>query len=75
VMMDPVSELLWPAFRDGDLSLNHETMVSGSADASNLRGGRIPHAAWNLGEVAGLHGHASLIPLLLVWIVAAVLLW
>jgi hypothetical protein len=75
VMMNPVRDLLWPAFRDGDLSLNHETMVSGSADASNLRGGRIPHAAWNLGELAGLHGHASLIPLLLVWIVAAVLLW
>lgn len=74
VFTHPVSELLWPAFRDGDLSLNHQTMVSGSADPSNLRGGRLPHAAWNLGEVAGLHGHASLVPLGLVWITAAALL-
>ena len=73
VFMKPVSELLWPAFRDGDLSLNHQTMVSGSAEPSNLRGGRIPHAAWNLGEVAGLHGRASLVPLGLVWIAAAAL--
>jgi hypothetical protein len=75
VFQKPVSELLWPAFRDGDLSLNHQTMVHGGADPSNLRGGRIPHAAWNLGEVAGLHGHASLVPLGLVWIAAAALLW
>jgi hypothetical protein len=75
VFMKPVSELLWPAFRDGDLSLNHQTMVSGSADPSNLRGGRLPHAAWNLGEVAGLRRHASLVPLGLVWIAAAALLW
>jgi hypothetical protein len=75
IFMKPVSELLWPAFREGDLSLNHQTMVSSSADPSNLRGGRIPHAAWNLGEVAGLHRHASLLPLLFVWIAAAALLW
>jgi hypothetical protein len=75
VFMKPVSELLWPAFRDGDLSLNHETMVSGGADPAYLRGGRIPHAAWNLGEVAGLHRHASLVPLGLVWIAAVALLW
>ena len=74
VFMRPVSQLLWPAFRDGDLSLNHQTMVSGSADPSNLRGGRVPHAAWNLGELAGLHGHASLVPLGVIWIAAAALL-
>jgi hypothetical protein len=75
VLMNPVRDLLWPAFRDGDLSLNHETMVSGSADYSNLRGGRIPHAAWNLGEIAGLHGHPSLVPLGVAWIAAAAGLW
>ncbi len=67
----PVRELLWPAFRDGDLSLNHQTFVHGTAQADQLRGGSIPHAAWNLGEVAGLHGHLSLVPLGVIWVVAA----
>ena len=74
VYMHPVRELLWPAFRDGDLSLNHQTMVHRSADASKLRGGGVPHAAWNLGELAGLRGRASLLPLALVWAAASVLL-
>ena len=50
----PVSELLWPAFRDGDLSLNPATFVHNSVDADRLRGGVVPHAAWTLGELAGL---------------------
>ena len=70
----PVRELLWPAFRDGDLSLNHQTFVHGGADASRLRGGTLPHAAWNLGEVAGLHGLPSLLPLVTVWLLAGLLL-
>lgn len=70
----PVSELLWPAFRDGDLSLNPQTFVHNSADVEHLRGGGDPHAAWNLGEIAGLHGLISLLPLLAVWAAAALLL-
>ena len=70
----PVTELLVPAFRDGDLSLNHQTFVHGSADPSHLRGGTIPHASWNLGEIIGLHGHASLAPLGAVWIAVALAL-
>jgi hypothetical protein len=70
----PVRELLWPAFRDGDLSLNHQTFVTPSADPDGLRHGVNPHAAWNLGEIAGLHGRASLIPLGLIWLAAAVAL-
>jgi hypothetical protein len=65
----PVGQLLWPAFRDGDLSLNHQSFLEGGADGKNLRGGRIPHDAWNLGELLGLRGHASLVPLLVVWAV------
>jgi hypothetical protein len=72
--MSPVRELLWPAFRDGDLSLNPQTFVHGGAPADLLRGHQVPHAAWNLGEVAGLRGHASLVPLGVVWIAAAALL-
>jgi hypothetical protein len=70
----PVRELLWPAFRDGDLSLNDATFVSSSSQFDLLRGNRVPHAAWNLGEIAGLHGHMSLVPLGLVWVAAAGLL-
>ena len=70
----PVSELLWPAFRDGDLSLNPQTFVHNSADVAHFRGGGDPHAAWNLGEIAGLHGLMSLLPLIAVWAVAALVL-
>jgi hypothetical protein len=71
----PVRELLWPAFVDGDLSLNHQTFVHGGASPSQMRGHQIPHAAWNLGEIAGLQGHASLLPLGAVWIAGGLLLF
>ena len=70
----PVRELLWPAFRDGDLSLNPQTFVHNSADVEHLRGGGDPHAAWNLGELAGLRGLPSLLPLLVIWIIAVAVL-
>jgi hypothetical protein len=70
----PMRELLWPAFRDGDLSLNPQTFVHNSVDVEHLRGGGDPHAAWNLGELAGLRGLASLLPLALIWAAAALLL-
>lgn len=69
-LRSPVRELSWPAFRDGDLSLNHQTFVHGGADPARLRGGSVPHAAWNLGELAGLRGLPSLLPLGFVWILA-----
>ncbi len=71
----PMRELLWPAFRDGDLSLNHQTFVHGSASPDQMRGRQIPHAAWNLGEVAGLHGRASLLPLAVLWLAALLLIF
>lgn len=71
---DPVRELIWPAFVDGDLSLNHQAFVDYRADWGRLRGNQIPHAAWNLGEVAGLHGKTSLIPLLIAWAVGVTFL-
>ena len=70
----PMSELLWPAFRAGDLSLNPQTFVHNSVDVEHLRGGGDPHAAWNLGELAGLRGLSSLLPLALVWAAAALLI-
>jgi len=35
-----MQELLWPAFRDGILSLNHQTFVTFRADPDLLRGNR-----------------------------------
>ncbi len=70
----PMRELLWPAFRDGDLSLNPQTFVHNSVDVGHLRGGGDPHAAWNLGELAGLHGLPSLLPLAFIWVAAATVL-
>jgi hypothetical protein len=70
----PMRELLWPAFRDGDLSLNPQTFVHNSVDVGHLRGGGDPHAAWNLGELAGLRGLPSLLPLGFIWVAAAALL-
>jgi hypothetical protein len=66
----PVTELLWPAFRDGDLSLNPQTFVHNSVDVARLRGGVEAHAAWNLGEIVGLRGLPSLLPLACVWVIA-----
>jgi hypothetical protein len=71
----PVRELLWPAFKGGDLSLNNQTFVTPAAQADMLRGHPELHAGWNLGEIAGLHGLWSLLPLGLVWLVALVLLF
>jgi hypothetical protein len=64
----PVSELLLPAFRDGDLALNTQRFTDSGANP--LRAHTVPQAAWNLGMKAGLRGHASLVPLALVWLVA-----
>jgi MFS family permease len=62
----PVADFLWPAFRDGDLALNTQTMASGGVDL-DFRGHHEPRAAFNLGMKLGLRGHASLVPLAVVW--------
>ena len=69
----PVAELLWPAFRDGDLALNTQTFVSGGANP-DFRAHTEPKAAFNLGMKMGLTGVASLLPLMLAWIACAVAL-
>ena len=63
----PVAEFMWPAFRDGDLSLNTQTVVSYGVNL-DFRGHHEPRAAFNLGMKLGLSGHASLAPLALVWL-------
>jgi hypothetical protein len=40
-----------------------------------MRGHQIPHASWNLGELMGLQGLASLLPLALIWTAAIILIF
>jgi len=61
-------QVFWPSFWAGKLSLNLQSMLTISEDPTGQA-----HGAFNLGELAGLHGLASLIPLLAVWGLAAVL--
>jgi hypothetical protein len=50
------------------MALNRESMLAvGEATGHN--------GAFNLGQMIGLHGLASLIPLLAVWAAAALLWW
>jgi hypothetical protein len=73
-VMAPMSELFWPAFREGDLSLNHQRFVDYGANPDRLRHNRPAHASWNLGQLAGLDGLVSLFPLLIVWLAFAAIL-
>lgn len=61
----PMQQLLWPAFAEGKLSLNTQSVLDVAP-----RGAAGPRAAWNLGERAGLAGKTSLVPLLLLYVVA-----
>lgn len=70
-VMRPVRELLWPAFRDGDLALSTQTFVHHGNDPGRWRLHKEPRAAWNVGMKLGLTGHASLIPLYIAWLLCA----
>ena len=64
----PLRQFYWPSFWAGSFSLN-----LGSALIPAEQGTNSVHGAFNLGEILGLHGLASLIPLSVVWALAAVL--
>jgi hypothetical protein len=64
----PMVHSVWPAFWSGQVALNRESMLTvGEA------GGE--HGAFNLGQLVGLRGLASLTPLFAIWVVGAVLWW
>jgi hypothetical protein len=65
----PMRELIWPAFKDGDLSLNTQTFVHYAINPALWRTHEDPKAAFNLGMKLGLDGHASLVPLAIGWLV------
>ncbi len=62
----PLVHAVWPAFWSGQVASNRESM---------LTVGEAGSGAFNLGQLAGLRGLESLIPLLAVWAVAAVGWW
>jgi len=62
-------QLIMPSFWAGKLSINEGSMLTASETGANAIG-----HAFNLGELTGLHGLASLLPLLVVWLIAS-LVW
>jgi hypothetical protein len=63
----PIVHSSWPEFWSGQMAANRDSMLT----LSEAGGG---YGAFNLGQLIGLHGLASLIPLLLVWGIAS-LVW
>jgi hypothetical protein len=61
----PMLHSIWPSFWSGQLAINHESMLTASEAASGK------YAAFNLGQLIGLRGLASLLPLFVLWTVAA----
>ncbi len=59
----PIVHSSWPAFWSGRMALNRESMLT----VGEAGGG---YGAFNLGQLIGLRGLASLIPLLAIWGVA-----
>jgi hypothetical protein len=83
----PIRDYLWPLFT-GQRLFSRDAVVEGPVSANPIgvyEGwfGRVfpcgsPETAWNsfnLGELCGLQGHPSLLPLLAVWAVGAAVLW
>jgi len=64
----PIIHTSWPQFWSGQVASNRETMLL----ASEAHGGS---GAFNLGQLIGLQGLASLLPLLLMWMVAGAIWW
>jgi hypothetical protein len=61
----PMTEYLWPSFKDGYISLNRQTYFDYRPPARTDEPREIRNvlAQWNLGEQMGVPGLASLIPL------------
>ena len=65
----PIVHSSWPAFWSGQMAMNRVSMLTVSEAGSSPQ-----YGAFNLGQLIGLRGLASLIPLLVVWAVAG-LIW
>jgi hypothetical protein len=65
----PLVHSVWPAFWSGRVALKRDSMVTVAEAGSNAE-----YRAFNLGQLIGLHGLASLIPLFALWGIAG-LVW
>jgi hypothetical protein len=70
----PVTQLFIPSFLDGRFSLNTQRFTDLRPDLDPIARQGGPRASWNLGMKMGLTGHASLIPLGIVWLGSAIAL-
>jgi hypothetical protein len=61
----PMMHSVWPAFWSGQMAMNHDSMLT-VAEASSGK-----YGAFNLGQLLGLRGLASLFPLFAIWTAAA----
>jgi hypothetical protein len=66
----PLVHSVWPAFWSGQVALNRDSLLTVAEAGSNVE-----HAAFNVGQLAGLRGLASLTPLFAMWGLAALLCW
>ena len=66
----PILHSSWPAFWAGQMAMNRDSMLTVAEAGSNGA-----HGAFNLGQLVGLRGLASLVPLLTMWGIAALLWW
>jgi hypothetical protein len=66
----PLVHSVWPAFWSGQVAINRDSMLTVAEAKSDAE-----HAAFNLGQLFGLRGLASLIPLFAMWGLAALLWW
>jgi hypothetical protein len=62
----PMFHIVVSAFWSGHVAVNHDTMLTAAEVGPGAN-----YGAFNLGQLLGLHGLASLIPLLVAWGVAA----
>jgi hypothetical protein len=66
----PLVHSVWPAFWSGQVAANRDSMLTVGETGSSAE-----YGAFNLGELVGLRGLASLIPLFGIWGVGAVGWW
>jgi hypothetical protein len=64
----PLLQFYWPSFWAGRFSSNLGTVLIPAEQGTTQ-----VHGAFNLGELVGLHGLASLVPLFVMWALATVL--
>jgi hypothetical protein len=63
----PLLHAVWPAFWSGQMALNRDSMLTVAEAGSNEK-----YGAFNLGQLLGLRGLASLLPLFAIWGAGAV---